>query len=68
MVSRRCSSPQTQVTSRSMPMPKPACGTEPYLRRSMYQRNASSGRLCSWMRFSSYLGVDMRSPPPTISP
>ena len=41
MVSRMCSSPQIQATQRSMPMPKPPCGTVPYLRRSMYQSKAS---------------------------
>ena len=35
MVSRMCSRPHIQATKRSMPMPKPACGTVPYLRRSM---------------------------------
>src|SRR5579863_5445017 len=29
MVSRTCSSPQIQATTRSMPMPKPECGTLP---------------------------------------
>ena len=50
MVSRMCSSPQIQATQRSMPMPKPPCGTVPYLRRSMYHSKASRGRLCSRMR------------------
>src|SRR5947199_289524 len=68
MVSRRCSSPQIQVTTRSMPMPKPACGKVPYLRRSRYHRNASSGRLCSWMRRVSSSPSASLSPPPTIFP
>ena len=29
IVSRTCSRPQIQATTRSMPMPKPPCGTEP---------------------------------------
>ena len=29
MVSRTCSSPQIQATTRSMPIPKPECGTVP---------------------------------------
>ena len=45
MVSRTCSRPQIQATQRSMPMPKPPCGTVPYLRRSMYQSKASFGKL-----------------------
>src|SRR5262249_529184 len=48
--SRRWSMPQIQVTQRSMPMPNPACGTVPYLRRSRYQSKASFGSLCSSMR------------------
>ena len=35
MVSRICSRPHIHATKRSMPMPKPPCGTLPYLRRSM---------------------------------
>ncbi len=31
MVSRTCSRPQIQATTRSTPMPKPACGTVPIL-------------------------------------
>ena len=31
MVSRMCSSPHIQATQRSMPMPKPACGTRAVL-------------------------------------
>src|SRR3990167_7338976 len=31
-----CSAPEIQRTTRSTPMPKPECGTEPYLRRSKY--------------------------------
>jgi hypothetical protein len=46
IVSRTCSSPQIQATARSMPMPKPACGTPPNLRRSRYHLNASSGSSC----------------------
>ena len=34
-----------QAVARSMPMPKPACGTEPNLRKSRYHSNASFGRL-----------------------
>ncbi len=45
IVSRTCSSPQTHATQRSMPMPNPPCGTVPYLRRSMYQSNASLRQL-----------------------
>ena len=44
MVSRMCSRPQIHATQRSIPMPKPPCGTVPYLRRSMYQLKASFGR------------------------
>src|SRR6266853_3522319 len=47
MGTRRFSRPQIQATARSMPMPKPECGTLPYLRRSRYHLKASSGRLCS---------------------
>ena len=47
IVSRTCSRPQIQATARSMPMPKPPCGTLPNLRRSRYHLNASSGKLCS---------------------
>jgi GTP cyclohydrolase II len=36
-----CSSPQIQATQRSIPIPKPPCGTGPYLRRSMYHSKAS---------------------------
>src|SRR5439155_25923012 len=43
IVSRTCSSPQIQATQRSIPMPKPACGTVPYFRRSIYQSKASFG-------------------------
>src|SRR5579862_9922860 len=32
MVSRMCSRPHIHAVNRSTPMPKPACGTEPYLR------------------------------------
>src|SRR5579871_2048965 len=45
MVSRICSSPHIHATNRSTPMPNPACGTEPYLRRSRYHSKASRGRL-----------------------
>ena len=51
IVSRRWSIPQIHVTQRSMPMPNPACGTVPYLRRSRYQSNASFGSLCSSIRW-----------------
>src|SRR5580693_4250093 len=47
MVSRICSSPHIHATKRSMPIPNPACGTLPNLRRSTYQSNASRGSLCS---------------------
>ena len=47
MVSRTWWRPQIQATVRSTPRPKPACGTEPYWRRSRYQSKASSGSLCS---------------------
>ena len=43
-VSRTCPSPQIQATVRSRPSPNPACGTDPYRRRSRYQSNALSGR------------------------
>ena len=36
-----------------MPMPKPACGTVPYVRTSRYHLKASSGRPCSSIRRSS---------------
>ncbi|MNI26110.1 hypothetical protein D3C73_797940 [compost metagenome] len=36
IVSRTWSNPQIQATVRSSPRPKPECGTEPYVRRSMY--------------------------------
>src|ERR1700733_5286767 len=46
IVSRTCSRPQIHATARSIPMPKPACGTPPNLRRSRYHLNASSGSSC----------------------
>ena len=56
IVSRTCSSPQIHATQRSIPMPNPPCGTVPYLRKSMYQLNASRGSPCSSMRRSSNSG------------
>src|SRR6476659_891466 len=50
IVSRTCSNPQIQATARSMPIPKPACGTDPNWRRSRYHLKASSGRWCSFKR------------------
>ena len=50
--SRTCSRPQIQPTTRSMPMPNPPCGTDPYRRRSRYHSKASCGRLWSLMRCS----------------
>jgi hypothetical protein len=47
IVSRTCSRPQIQATARSMPIPKPECGTLPNFRRSRYHLKASSGSLCS---------------------
>ena len=45
VASRTCSRPQIHPTTRSMPMPKPPCGTDPKRRRSRYHSNASCGRL-----------------------
>src|SRR5579862_835092 len=47
IVSRTCSSAQIQATTRSIPIPKPECGTLPYFRKSKYHLNASSGKPCS---------------------
>jgi len=47
---------QIHATQRSIPMPKPPCGTVPYLRRSIYQLKASRGSWCSSMRRSSSSG------------
>ena len=38
ITSRMFSTPVTYCTSRSNPSPKPACGTEPYRRRSRYHQ------------------------------
>src|SRR5437867_6164173 len=53
MVSRTCSSPQIQVTARSIPMPKPACGTDPNFLKSRYHSKASRGKSCSFIRWAS---------------
>ena len=57
MVSRTCSRPQTHATQRSMPMPKPPCGTVPYLRRSMYQSNASLRKLMLFDALQQQFGI-----------
>src|SRR6266404_74820 len=50
IVSRTCSNPQIHATARSIPIPKPPCGTPPNFRRSRYHLNASSGKPCSRIR------------------
>src|SRR3989338_5220567 len=68
MVSRMWGMPAIQAVVRSMPRPKPPWGTLPYLRRSRYQRKASSGSLFSRSRWSSRSWSWMRWLPPMISP
>ena len=46
IVSRTWCRPQSHATQRSIPIPNPACGTEPKRRRSRYQSKASRGRSC----------------------
>ena len=50
------------------PGTRAAWGKVPYLRRSRYHWNASSGSSCSRIRFRSSSWSARRSPPPTISP
>ena len=45
--------PHIQAVTRSVPMPKPEWGTEPYLRSSKYHLKASSGSFSLRMRASN---------------
>src|SRR6267143_92151 len=53
MVSRTWCRPQIHPRVRSTPSPNPEWGTDPNLRRSRYQENASRGSLCSSIARSS---------------
>ena len=53
MTSRMFSTPVQYCTRRSNPSPNPACGTDPYLRRSRYHQYVSFSKPTSSMRRSS---------------
>ena len=67
--SRTFFTPVQAINNRSKPMPKPACGTVPCLRKSTYQSNPSCRLIClSFIACSNISTRSSRPLPPTISP